>query len=287
MTAIGERVPVPCVGGLGRRTRSTAAVALAALALGLPQWAAAQEETPEESPETMPPEGMPPEAMTPETMPAETMPPEATATDEETRALEPVPPPGTGTGTGAGAHEAGGGRIEIGGALAAGGGVSDFTRDAAREFVDTGGSWELRGVFGTRSWLGLEAAYIGAAYGIQSPGDSATLVSNGAEVSGRLNLMRNGMDERRDGLQPYALAGVAWKNYQLSGDLGTADVGDEDNAFEVPIGAGMAYYFGNGIMLDGRFAYRFAFEDDLIEPADGDNAGLDNWNATARLGVEF
>jgi hypothetical protein len=171
-----------------------------------------------------------------------------------------------------------------GAAVSAGGGVSDFTRSEARDFIDVGGAWDLRGIFGTRTWVGLEAAYIGAAYKITAVGDSDTLYSNGAEVSGRFNIARN--MGQREGLQPYLLGGVAWKNYQLSGDLATSDVDDNDNSFEVPVGGGLAYWFRNGIMLDGRFAYRFSFENDLIQRG-GDDANLDNWAATARLGAEF
>jgi opacity protein-like surface antigen len=251
MTSIRKRVLDP--------GRWSAAAALAALALGAPRWAAAQEHEHETTPEDM------------------TTPQEVVIEEEEVGAPhEPVPAP---------IPE--GERYDLGAAVAAGGGVSDFSRSSAREFINTGGFWELRGVFGTRSWVGLEAAYIGAAYGIESPADSTTLVSNGAELSGRLNLMRNSMRERDAGVQPYALAGVAWKNYQLSGDLETADVADGDNTFEVPVGAGLAFYFAERMMLDARFAYRFAFEDELIQPVGEDEAGLDNWDVTARLGAEF
>jgi hypothetical protein len=276
MATIGKRLSVQDNARTERRRRSTYVVLVTAFGLSAPQWAYAQVMTEEGMTE----EGMTAdEAMTEEGMTAdEAMTADDAALEEQRLAGEritPAPMPGD-RSDGAGA------------AVAAGGGVSDFSHDSARDFVDTGGAWELRGVFGTRSLVGVEAAYIGSAYEIASPGESTTLLGNGVEVSGRVNLLRNGMDNRRAGLQPYVLAGFAWKNYQLSGDLATAAVDDEDNAFEIPVGTGVAYYFENGIMLDGRFAYRFAFEDELIQPVgDAEDANLDNWSATARLGLEF
>jgi hypothetical protein len=176
----------------------------------------------------------------------------------------------------------------MGAVLSAAGGVSAFSHSEARDFVDTGGTWDLRGAFGTRTLVGMEAAYIGTANGFETPGESATLFGNGLEVSGRLNILRNGLvSTRTAGFQPYVLAGFAWKNYELSGDLVTADVEDGDNAFEIPVGTGVAYYFDSGVMLDARFAYRFSFEEDLIQRAGEDSANLSNWNVTGRLGVEF
>jgi hypothetical protein len=284
----------------GRRTRLTAAAGLAALVLGAPQWAAAQEapsdpdmteqdttSDPDISPDPLAEPDMAGEgtATDPDMTEGTTTVPELyeppTATDAEAAAeaeeedQAPAYPVATERDEGPGA------------AVSAGAGVAEFSRSEARSFMNTGANWDVRGVFGTRALVGVEGAYIGNVYEIEEPGDSTMLYGNGLELSGRLNLMRNGMDDRRAGLQPYALAGVAWKNYQLSGDVATAAVDDEDNAFEIPVGAGLAYYFENGIMLDGRFAYRFSFWDNLIQPTGEDTASLDNWNATARLGVEF
>lgn len=251
MKSIPQNRTSKLVGGsLGRRTKTAAAAAVSAFALLTPQWAAAQD------------------AQEPDPWAPVTEEPEATADVEETRAARDTQP-------------------AMGTAVAAGGGVSSFAQDDAQDFVDTGGAWELRGIFGTNSIVGLEAAYIGAAYDINAIGESSTLFGNGLELSGRLNVLRNGQVNVNTGFQPYLLAGVAWKNYQLSDDLETASVDDADDAFEVPVGTGVAYYFDNGVMLDGRFAYRFAFDEELIEPIGDDEASLDNWSVTGRLGVEF
>jgi hypothetical protein len=297
MGAIRERRTF-CMKGV--HARRAAAAAVAAMALGLPRWTAAQEYEPAPPPGTVPPaeQGTPPPAEDP------WAPAEEGTTPTENDVWGPVEENDTWTPTQEQPVEpAEQGMMEPmdeeameeratterrrgpGAAVAAGGGVSDFSRSAARDFIDLGGGWDLRGIFGTRSIVGVEAAYVGTANQIAVPGDSATLFGNGLELSGRINLARN--QGQRMGVQPYVLGGVAWKNYQISGNLATADVSDSDNAFEVPVGGGIAYWFSNGVMLDGRFAYRFSFEDDLIQPVGDDSATLDNWAATARLGVEF
>ena len=135
--------------------------------------------------------------------------------------------------------------------------------------------------------MGLEAAYIGSANTLDTGVESTNLYGNGFELDGRINFLRNRMRASR-GFQPYVLGGVAWKNYALNGDLTTADVEDSDKVFEVPVAAGGAYYLDNGLMFDARGLYRFAFDDDLINPVgDEDAAGLDNWNVTGRIGYEF
>ncbi len=284
----------------GGRTRLTAAAGLAALVLGAPQWAAAQEAPSDPDPDMTEQDTTGDPDISPDPLAEPDMTGEGTAADpdmtEGTTADPYLSEPSTAAEAEAAAAEA---EDETpypvatdenegpGAAVSAGAGVAEFSRSEARSFMNTGANWDVRGVFGTRALVGVEGAYIGNVYEIEEPGDSTMLYGNGLELSGRLNLMRNGMDDRRAGLQPYALAGVAWKNYQLSGDVATAAVDDADNAFEIPVGAGLAYYFENGIMLDGRFAYRFAFEDELIQPVGEDTTSLDNWNATARLGVEF
>jgi hypothetical protein len=169
----------------------------------------------------------------------------------------------------------------LGIAVSAAGGVSSFTRSSTRDVTDTGGTWDVRGVFGTRSPFALEAAYVGAAYGLDVLNRSSTLLGNGAEVSGRFNIFRNGFT-KRPGLQPYVLGGVAWMHYNVTTDFSTASIDDNDNTFEVPVAAGLSYYFKNGMLLDVRGAYRFAFSDTIIQ-----GSSLDSVNVTARLGAEF
>jgi opacity protein-like surface antigen len=167
-------------------------------------------------------------------------------------------------------------------ALSVAGGVSSFARSSTRDFTDTGGSWDVRGVFGTRTLLGIEAAYVGTANGLDAARESATLVSHGVEGDLRLNLLHNGF-AWAGGLQPYLLGGLAWVHYHVSGgDFSTASIGKSDDTMQVPVGGGVSYYFPNRMLIDARFAYRFAFSDSLIQ-----GSSLDSLSLVGRLGLEF
>ena len=58
----------------------------------------------------------------------------------------------------------------IGLAVMAGGGVTDFTQGATRNETTVGGSWDVRALVGTRTWIGFEASYIGGANPIKALG---------------------------------------------------------------------------------------------------------------------
>jgi hypothetical protein len=159
-----------------------------------------------------------------------------------------------------------------------GGGVMDFTDSDTRDFTDLAGTWEARLGVGTRSIIGLEAAYIGAAQGVEALGldDSAVLTSHGAEANFRLNFSRGG-------LQPYALAGAGWRHYSVTNDdFNTSDVNDSDDVFEIPLGVGITYHL-DPVLLDLRGVFRPAFGSDLV----GDDEELHNWSARMNVGWEF
>ena len=144
-----------------------------------------------------------------------------------------------------------------------------------------GASYTARLLVGTRSPLGLEIAYIGTAQTLEAqdvPRESF-LVSNGVESNIRLNL----------GLrivQPYLLAGIAWKQYDLTAvDGDTKYIRNTDDLYEYPVGGGLALR-NEGVVLDFRFTYRFAGEQDLFRNVTED-VNLNNWNATVSLGFEF
>lgn len=171
--------------------------------------------------------------------------------------------------------------------IAAGGGVMDFVGSDLRGVTDTGGKWDARLVFGTRSPVAVEAAYIGSAQNIDTLGveDSAILLSNGASAALRVNILKDLP------VQPYVSAGAGWRRFSVTNtDTNTSDLNDTDDIFEVPVAAGVAYRMG-GFIADVRFAYRAAFADDLLRNAAVDpgdiGAGLDNWDASLTLGVEF
>jgi len=167
--------------------------------------------------------------------------------------------------------------------LTVGGGVVGFTNSNMRDNLHTGGGWEARATFGTKTPLVLEAAYVGTANRLDTFGvdDNAALVSNGAEANLRLNLTTTA-------IKPYLVAGAGWKHYAVSNtDVNTSSLEDSDNVLEVPLGVGIGYSF-NGFIADVRGTYRPAFDDDLIRSDIGnDDTGLDTWKVGANIGFEF
>ena len=166
--------------------------------------------------------------------------------------------------------------------LSVGGGVTDFVDDSAEDVTDVGGAWDARLAIGTRSIIGIEAAYVGTAQDMDALGldDDAVLVSNGVEGLARLNLGNYF-------LQPYVVGGVGWSRYEIvNEDFNTSAIDSSDDIVTVPLGAGLDAKLGGGFLLDGRFTYRTAFNDDMFD-AMSDGADLDNWNVSARLGYEF
>jgi hypothetical protein len=169
----------------------------------------------------------------------------------------------------------------FGAAVELGGGVTDFSGSTARGLTSTGGSWNLRLAFGTRSIIGLEAAYVGSAQNITAAGldPNAALIGNGAEAALRLNAP---LPYRGSLVEPFAFGGVGWTQYNVVNDnFNTSFVREKDDVLTVPFGGGLAASF-NGFMFDARFTYRVLRNQDLFG-----GANMDNWNVTANLGSEF
>ena len=66
---------------------------------------------------------------------------------------------------------------------------------------------------------------------------------------------------------------------------------DNDNVFEIPMGAGIGWKT-SGFLVDVRGEYRYSFDDNLApstsRDADpGDSAHMHRWGVNANLGVEF
>jgi hypothetical protein len=166
--------------------------------------------------------------------------------------------------------------------LSIGGGVDDFV-DGFTDVTSTGGGWNVRATFGTRSILAFEGSYIGSAQDIDmfGTGDDATLYGNGLQAAARLNVLPD------FSVQPFLYGGAAWRHYDVSDTAIDAD--DSDDVFEVPVGVGVAGYVA-GLMADVRAEYRGAWGADLIPTIDGDSAivsEMDRWGITGSLGAEF
>jgi hypothetical protein len=168
-----------------------------------------------------------------------------------------------------------------GAAVELGGGVMNFTGSAARAATSAGGAWNLRLAFGTRSIVGLEAAYVGSAQNITAVGldPNATLLGNGAEAALRLNAP---LVYQSSLVEPFAFGGFGWTRYNVVNDnFNTSNIRERDDVMTVPVGAGIAAS-SHGFIFDARFTYHLLFNQDLIG-----NANLDNWMVSANIGSEF
>lgn len=168
----------------------------------------------------------------------------------------------------------------VGVGLTVGGGVTGFTDSASDDAVDIGGLWEVRAILGAGAPLSVEAAYIGTAQKLSAPQDS-TLLSNGLEGIVRINL-GGAMS------QPYVFGGMGWRHYTVEFSGRALGLSTDDDVMTIPAGAGISFISGN-FLFDMRGTYSWAINDELLERTGEfqEEASLNSWSATARLGVVF
>jgi hypothetical protein len=169
--------------------------------------------------------------------------------------------------------------------LTVGGGINDFASAQMRGITSLGGEWEVRALWGSRSPIALEVAYVGTAQSMHVEGmdPNAVLVSNGIEGLGRLNIGTYRF-------QPYLVAGVAWQHFDVTNkSFNVSDVNNSDDVLAIPFGGGFAAYIADGFVIDARFIYRATYEENLIQPGSPQSGGhgLANWCANLKLGYEF
>ena len=92
-----------------------------------------------------------------------------------------------------------------------GAGAIGFIDDTARNATQTGATWDARMLFGSRSLIAVEGAYVGSVQNIEALGlsTSSLLLGNGVEGTLRVNVTRTRV-------QPYLFGGVGWTHYQLT-----------------------------------------------------------------------
>jgi hypothetical protein len=172
----------------------------------------------------------------------------------------------------------------VGMALFVGGGVTDFLEASARNDTRTGGAWTARLTVGTRSIVAVDASYVGGANAINGlGGGNATLLRNGLEGALRLNAPLVARDTL---LEPYALAGIGWNSYHLTGTSGaSASLSPiTDSTLSVPLAAGFTVGY-HGFLADLRFTLRPTYGQNVFTGETG--SALSNWDLGAMLGYEF
>lgn len=163
--------------------------------------------------------------------------------------------------------------------LSVGGGVGNFVRDRIADLQHgPAGAWDARLLFGTRSYLGMEATYLGTAAGGASDIGTGSVVTT--QVSGALRF-----NMTRSRIQPFLLAGAGWANLHrsASADIAAVPISRTTNSFEVPFGAGISSYISQHAVLDVRGGYNLITNKDFTLTG----ARPDMWTAEMRLGYAF
>src|SRR4051812_38382065 len=167
-----------------------------------------------------------------------------------------------------------------------GAGAIGFIDETARNATQTGAAWDARLLFGSRSPIAIEGAYVGSVQNIEALGlgTSSLLLGNGVEGTLRVNLSRARV-------QPYLFGGVGWTRYQLTNaQSNTSSLLGSDDVGTVPLGGGLSARLGPGFILDVRGTYRATFGGDMFQGlalnTDTSNA-MQTWSASGRVGFEF
>jgi hypothetical protein len=161
-----------------------------------------------------------------------------------------------------------------------GGGVTAFYDTDMTQYIDSGATWDMRVVVGTRSPIAVEVAYVGSLQDIDvyDMGD-ASLLGTGLEADLRLNIVPGVAT-------PFLVAGAGWTHYDVldAQDNGTM-AADGDDVITLPVGLGLDYRVGSYV-IDGRGLLRPTFDNDLV-PSSGGTARLDSWTLLLRGATEF
>jgi hypothetical protein len=171
-------------------------------------------------------------------------------------------------------------RSVFGNALLLGGGFGNFTNDYARDVTGPAGAWGLRYVAGTRSVIGGELSYAGAANTLDGTAiDDDYLLSSSFDAN-----LRAGWPIPLGSalLSPFAYAGGGWTRYDMINYIPSGIVASEtDNQFTIPMGAGLAVGY-RGFMGEVRGTYRQSFDEDMFLDRD-----MSTWGMSLSLGGEF
>jgi hypothetical protein len=171
----------------------------------------------------------------------------------------------------------------LGAGFLLGGGYEDFTNENLRSQTGGGGAWDARLLAGTRQFVGVEAAYVGAARSVDALGlqSNALLLSNGVEGAVRLNVPV--VLRRAQLLEPFGFVGLGWQHYQVTNtNTNTSDIAGKDDIMSLPVGGGLEYAIGR-FMADARFTYRSTYYNDLMRTG----GNLNNWGVGTNIGFAF
>jgi opacity protein-like surface antigen len=177
--------------------------------------------------------------------------------------------------------------------LSVGGGVVDFSDDAARHLTKLGAIWDVRALLGENTPVGVELAYVGTAHGLnnvmQRFAADGTILSNAFEGAVRFQV-----PAALSAIRPFLLVGVGWNQFELVSESfrDPSAIKNSDDTLVLPFGAGVQLDLATHLTLDGRFTYRAMLEERFLYTSASGLPGvgsqdLSQWAASARVGYTF
>lgn len=176
----------------------------------------------------------------------------------------------------------------IGVGFTLGGGINGFVDNSIRDQTQNsvGGAWAARMTLGTHTPLGLDIGYTGSTTDLRSVGAtdgrdvaSPNLFSTTVEAALRWNMLPHYI------VNPYVFGGAGWQRLSIKDAPALADIKARDDLTVFPVGGGVAWRGGSGLVLDARGTYRFTEQTTLLTT--GLNTNVDTWEASGNLGYEF
>lgn len=160
-------------------------------------------------------------------------------------------------------------------------GVSDYNRGSAGQ-INTGVGYGALIDLSPMRNIGLELGYRGAVNDMKDQVSAdGRVVTN--QVGG--NLRVNLVPATRDlpaGLRPFVFGGAFY--HRVDTDGFTPGIGDDINAFALPVGAGLEADISKRFLVGARFTYNFLFDE--TGPGKFTN-DTDNWTASVNLGARL
>lgn len=160
-------------------------------------------------------------------------------------------------------------------------GVSDYNR-AYGNSINTGVGYGALIDLSPMRNIGLELGYRGSVNDMRDQVSSdGRVVTNQVGGNLRLNLVP-ATSSLPGGLRPFVFGGAFY--HRVDTDGFTPGIGDDINAFALPVGAGLEADISKRFLVGARFTYNFLFD----ETGPGKFANdTDNWTASVNLGARL
>jgi hypothetical protein len=168
--------------------------------------------------------------------------------------------------------------------LLIGGGGSGYIFHQMIDVTSPGAAWDVRLTVGTRSFIAVEAGYLGTYNKLESNGPAPYIINHSVDGDFRFNLIPWRVE-------PYVFGGIGYNHSELrnpgQNPLMASRFFDDANQVYIPAGGGLsAYLFTHGT-IDARFTYRAILNNELMRSLRDGEGREDQWVVTGRFGYAF